>query len=156
MADVVSAAVRSRMMAGIRGKNTKPEIAVRRALFKEGFRFRIHDRRLPGRPDIVLPAFRAAIFVHGCFWHLHKCALFKWPKSNPDFWKEKITGNRRLDRRAVSALNKLGWRVLVVWECSLKRADDKELATVIRSMVGWLRSKRQFLEIAKNSGKPKS
>jgi DNA mismatch endonuclease, patch repair protein len=144
------------MMAGIRGKNTKPEITVRRALFKQGFRFRIHHRRLPGRPDIVLPAYQAAIFVHGCFWHLHKCSLFKWPKSNPDFWKAKITGNRSLDRRAVTALGKIGWRVLVVWECALKGASDDELARVTRSIVGWLRSKRQFVEIAKPAGKRKS
>lgn len=148
MADVVSAEVRSRMMSGIRGKNTKPEIAVRSALFRKGFRFRIHDKRLPGRPDIVLPAYGAVIFVHGCFWHLHRCFLFKWPKSNPEFWRTKITGNRRLDRRAVNALQKLGWRVLVVWECALKGVSLKDQAGVSRAIFNWLRSERSNLEIA--------
>jgi DNA mismatch endonuclease (patch repair protein) len=156
MADVVSAAVRSRMMAGVRGKNTQPEIAVRSALFREGFRFRIHDKRLPGRPDIVLKAHRAVIFVHGCFWHLHKCALFKWPKTNPEFWRTKITRNRSLDRRAVNALKKRGWRVLTVWECALKRKDERQLETVFKTVVSWLNSERPSIAIAGPPGKRKS
>lgn len=120
MPDVVSKQKRSEMMAGIWGKNTKPEIVVRKGLHALGFRFRIHDRKLPGKPDLVLPKYNAAIFVHGCFWHGHDCHLFKWPQSRTDFWREKILGNRANDEKALDALEKAGWRVLVIWECALK------------------------------------
>lgn len=123
MPDVVDAATRSRMMAGIRGKDTKPEMIVRRALHARGFRYRLHNRDLPGCPDLVFPKYRAVIFVHGCFWHGHGCKVFKWPKTRPEFWREKIEGNRIRDRSAAARLKRQGWRVIRVWECQLRVRD---------------------------------
>lgn len=108
-------------MAGIKGKNTRPEIAVRKALHAAGYRFRLHRKDLPGKPDIVLPKYRTVIFVHGCFWHGHMCKNFKWPKTRPEFWREKIEGNVERDKRAVALLNNLGWNIVVVWECEVRR-----------------------------------
>ena len=119
MADIVDRETRSRMMSGIRGKDTKPEILVRKALHAAGYRFRLHRKDLPGKPDIVLPRYRTVVFVHGCFWHGHKCKHFKWPKTREDFWREKIMRNMERDREAVAALEKLGWTVKVVWECEV-------------------------------------
>ncbi len=140
MADIVDKATRSRMMSGIRGKNTKPEILLRRGLFAEGFRFRLHDRRLPGKPDIVFPRFRAVILAHGCFWHGHRCPLFKWPSSNVEFWTRKIERNRELDREAGEALAALGWRILTVWECALKGPGRFPVEHVVQVAAKWLSS----------------
>ena len=108
-------------MSGIRGKHTKPEIAVRRALFARGYRFRLHRRDLPGAPDIALPGRRVAIFVHGCFWHMHTgCRFAKMPATRPDFWRSKLEGNARRDRRDEASIAEQGWRVLVVWECATR------------------------------------
>ena len=104
-------------MSGIRGTNTQPEIQVRSALHKAGYRFRLHRKDLPGKPDIVLPKYKTAIFVHGCFWHGHDCKNFKWPKTRPEFWRDKILGNKARDERHSQELQKLGWRVIVIWEC---------------------------------------
>lgn len=120
MADIVSKAKRSQMMSGIRGKDTKPEITVRQGLHARGYRFRLHRKDLPGKPDIVLPKYRAAIFVNGCFWHGHDCHLFKWPKTREDFWREKICRNVQRDARKTQELHERGWRIAEVWECSLK------------------------------------
>jgi DNA mismatch endonuclease, patch repair protein len=120
MADIVSAAVRSRMMAGIKGKNTNPELLLRKGLHARGFRFRLHDKSLPGTPDIILPRYRAVIFAHGCFWHGHDCHLFKWPKTREDFWRAKIARNQELDAKAEATLSKTDWRYAVIWECALK------------------------------------
>lgn len=112
---------RSRLMARIRGRDTGPERAVRSIVHRSGFRFRLHAGGLPGRPDLVLPRYRAAIFVHGCFWHGHSCrAGSARPKTNARFWADKLARNRERDRRSVAALRRAGWRVLVVWECSLR------------------------------------
>lgn len=133
MADIVSPEKRSRMMAGIRGKGTRPEMLVRRALFAEGFRFRLHRIDLPGGPDIVLPSRKVAIFVHGCFWHRHAgCRFAKLPSSNVDFWRNKLDGNVQRDRRAVEVLQSAGWRVLTVWECATR---DKSVAPSIGALV---------------------
>jgi DNA mismatch endonuclease (patch repair protein) len=137
MVDVVDAATRSRMMSGIRGRNTKPEVLIRSLLHRNGLRFRLDARDLPGRPDIVLPRFRAVVFVHGCFWHGHGCPLFKWPQTRPDFWRDKIGRNRSNDRRAVDALLERGWRVAVIWECALRGAN-RDVAGVIGRLTGWL------------------
>jgi DNA mismatch endonuclease (patch repair protein) len=145
MVDVVDSVTRSRMMAGIRGQNTKPEILIRRLLHGQGFRFRLHVRELPGKPDIVLPRFRAAIFVHGCFWHGHDCPLFKWPATRPDFWREKIWRNRTNDQKARDALLAKGWRVGVVWECAVRGAS-KDVDGVGRRLAGWLHSDSPFFE----------
>ena len=139
--DVVSAATRSRMMSGIRAHNTRPELLVRKLLFASGFRFRLHRRDLPGVPDIVLPRHRLAIFVHGCFWHQHPgCSLAKMPASNRTFWKEKLGRNLQRDRYNSEKLVALGWRVLVVWECStrvhvLAARLPEDLASVVQSDV---------------------
>jgi DNA mismatch endonuclease (patch repair protein) len=111
MTDVVDAITRSRMMSGIRGKNTKPEKLVRSLLHRQGFRFRLHVSNLPGKPDIVLPRYNAVIFVHGCFWHRHACRFFKWPQTRPDFWREKIARNCSNDLKSRRALKKEGWRI---------------------------------------------
>lgn len=133
MADIVDSATRSRMMSGIRGKDTKPEMIVRKALHRAGYRYRLHVKDLPGKPDIVLPKHKTVIFVHGCFWHHHDCKKFKWPKTRPEFWREKIQGNVKRDRNAVSDLNKLGWRVFVVWECEITSSKaDFDVAEIIR------------------------
>ncbi|WP_042301822.1 very short patch repair endonuclease [Paraburkholderia kururiensis] len=139
MVDVVDAATRSRMMSGIRGRNTKPEILVRRLLHRRGFRFRLDVRELPGRPDIVLPRYRAAIFVHGCFWHGHDCPLFKWPQTRPEFWREKIARNRANDAKALAALAAQGWRIAIVWECAIRGAD-RDVGALIERLDTWLRS----------------
>lgn len=148
MTDVVSPDVRSRMMAGIRGKNTKPEVFVRSQLHMLGFRFRLHDKSLPGKPDIVLKKYRAVVFVHGCFWHRHKCSLFKWPKSRKEFWRNKINKNYDNDRKSVEKLKNLGWRVCVVWECAIRK-DRKRDASIIANELGrWLIGNSEMLEIS--------
>jgi DNA mismatch endonuclease, patch repair protein len=119
MADVVDAATRSQMMSGIRGKDTKPEMIVRRALHKAGFRYRLHDKKLPSKPDIVLPKYKTVILVHGCFWHGHMCKDFRWPKTSVQFWREKIDGTAKRDQASISKLKLLGWNVKVIWECEV-------------------------------------
>ena len=146
MADVVDSATRSRMMSGIRGRNTKPEILIRSLLHRRGFRFRLHVRDLPGTPDIVLPRYHAVIFVHGCFWHGHDCARFKWPSTRPDFWREKIGRNQANDNRAKEALLATGWRVGIVWECALRGAG-KNIEGVAKSLAEWLRSDAPLIEV---------
>ena len=137
MADVVPALVRSAMMAGIKGKNTKPEMLVRKALFAAGYRFRLHRKDLPGNPDIVLPGRKVAIFVHGCFWHAHQgCKLAKLPATRPDFWREKLGRNVARDAAAVSALRLQGWRVLVVWECFIRQ--QRELPAIASAISDWI------------------
>ncbi|WP_109577839.1 very short patch repair endonuclease [Aminobacter sp. AP02] len=147
MPDIVSPDVRSRMMAGIRGTNTKPELTLRRALHAAGFRYRLHDRSLPGKPDIVFPRYHAVLFAHGCFWHGHDCHLFRMPSTRPDFWSEKIARNREVDRRADDELSRAGWRIGVVWECSLKGRTRRDIADVIGLCADWLRGSEQRLEI---------
>lgn len=146
MADIVDAATRSRMMSGIRGRNTKPEILVRSLLHRHGFRFRLHVRELPGKPDIVLPRYHAVIFVHGCFWHGHDCSLFKWPGTRPEFWHEKIGKNQANDGRTKEALLAGGWRVGIVWECALRGAG-KNIEGVAQSLADWLRGNSSFIEV---------
>lgn len=147
MTDVVDTATRSRMMAGIRGRDTKPEILVRGLLHRQGFRYRLHVRNLPGKPDIVLPRFRAAIFVHGCFWHGHDCPLFKWPGTRPDFWRKKIERNRANDLKSRHGLRDAGWRVGIVWECAIRGTAGKDIEDVARRIADWLRSDRLLMEI---------
>lgn len=145
MADVVNSVTRSRMMSNIRGRNTKPEILVRSLLHRQGFRFRLHARNLPGKPDIVLPRYHAVIFVHGCFWHGHGCLLFKWPKTRPEFWRKKMDRNQYNDHRAHEKLIATGWRVGIVWECAIRGAG-KDLDGVTQRISLWLRSDSPFAE----------
>ena len=127
MADVMTPEQRSRCMAAIKGKDTKPEVVVRKYLFSRGLRFRVQVRKLPGTPDIVLPKYKTAIFVNGCFWHGHEgCKYFRLPKSNVEFWKEKIERNIERDKESMQALFDLGWKVVRVWECELRNKANRE------------------------------
>lgn len=151
MTDVVDTATRSRMMAGIQGKNTSPELLIRKALHAKGFRFRIHAKHLPGKPDLVLPKYNAAIFVHGCFWHGHDCRFFKVPQTRPEFWMEKIGKNRSRDLVQVKALLASGWRVLIIWECAT-RSMKKQKTTLLVNLVGdWLVTGAEYLELQEDS-----
>lgn len=126
--DVVDAATRSRMMAGIRSRDTRPEMMVRKHLHARGFRYRLHVRTLPGSPDLVLPRYHVVIFVHGCFWHRHLgCRYATTPASNVERWRLKFDSNTERDSRQESMLRTAGWRVIVVWECELKRTPDERL-----------------------------
>lgn len=140
MSDVVSPEKRSKMMSGIRGKDTKPEILVRKALFKKGFRYRLHLTGLPGKPDLVFPKYRSVVFVNGCFWHGHDCHLFKWPKSNSEFWKNKITGNIERDKINLALLEEQGWRSATIWECCLKGCSPNRTEIEIEKLSEWLLS----------------
>lgn len=148
MADIVSKKKRSEMMAGIKGKNTKPELKIRSALHQLGYRYKLHDKNLPGKPDLVLPKYNAIIFIHGCFWHLHDCHLFKWPSTRPEFWKGKITGNKLRDEKNTQLLKDDGWRILIVWECALKGKRALDFTLTIRSISEWLNSSDQHTEIS--------
>ncbi len=147
MADVVSPAIRSKMMSGIGGTGTAPEMMLRKGLHRRGFRFRLHDRTLPGTPDLVFPKYRALLFAHGCFWHAHECALFKWPATRKDFWHLKITGNRVRDERQVAELRALGWRIGCVWECAIKGRNRLDPEIVLESCAAWLKSEAAELVI---------
>lgn len=140
-------ATRSRMMSGIRGRNTKPEIFIRQALHARGFRFRLHVKSLPGKPDLVLPKYKVVVFVHGCFWHGHECRYFKVPKTRSDFWLEKIGKNQLRDRLQVSSLMALGWRVLIVWECAIRTMKRENSSMLIDLLAQWLVRGECFLEI---------
>lgn len=122
MTDVYTKAQRSYNMSRIKGKNTKPEILVRKFLFAHGYRYRLNVKTLPGKPDIVLPKYKTIIFVHGCFWHGHtNCKYFTIPKTRTQWWTDKITTNKANDDKAIKALQKDGWKIIVIWECELKK-----------------------------------
>jgi len=132
MADIVDPTTRSRIMAAIRGKDTKPELKVRRGLHQLGLRFRLHSRNLPGSPDLVFPRYGAVLFVHGCFWHRHdSCKLAYTPYSNAQRWIEKFKANVERDRRQIALLQQAGWRVFVIWECALKAGDLGDLLVAV-------------------------
>lgn len=122
MADNHTPEVRHKNMSHIRSTNTKPEIIVRKYLFSQGFRYRINVKTLPGRPDIVLPKYHTVVLINGCFWHHHDCGRFVWPSSNEEYWYSKINGNVQRDKENEAKLNDLGWRVIVLWECQLKKS----------------------------------
>ena len=154
MADVFDEVTRSRMMAGIRGKDTRPEMIVRKALFRKGFRYKLHDKKLPGRPDLVFPKYRAVIFVHGCFWHQHHCHLFKWPATRRDFWKAKLDANASTDLRVVRRLMGEGWRIMVIWECALKGRTKLPLEAITQRAATWLTFGTGHVEISGNRESP--
>lgn len=139
LTDVLTPEQRRLNMSRIRGKNTRPEMTVRRLLHAAGFRYRLHGAGLPGKPDLVLPKYRAVIFVHGCFWHGHDCPLFRWPKTRQDFWEKKIHRNMERDAEAGHQLEQLGWRVFTVWECALRGRGKLPADEVSTRLSGWLR-----------------
>lgn len=147
MADVLTPELRRLNMSRIRGRDTKPEMLIRRGLHARGLRFRLHRRDLPGRPDIVLPSRKAVLFVHGCFWHGHDCPLFRMPATRPDFWREKIAANRLRDAAAVAALSGLGWRVSVVWECALRGAGRLSPEILLDRLVEFIAGTEPLIEI---------
>lgn len=138
MADIVSPEKRSKMMAGIRAKDTSPELIIRKGLHKRGYRYKLHEKKLPGKPDLVLAKRRILIFVHGCFWHGHNCHLFKYPKTRAEFWRKKIHGNTTRDEKAVSHLLASDWRVLVVWECALKGKKKYQHKKLLDEIERWI------------------
>jgi DNA mismatch endonuclease (patch repair protein) len=147
MVDIVDSKTRSKMMSGIKGKNTRPEIIIRKRLHALGYRFRIHRRDLPGSPDVVLPKYKAVILINGCYWHGHNCRLFKWSKTRSEFWRQKIIGNIQRDERNLVQLRKLGWRICVVWECETKGVGEERLDNVVSSLVAWLSSDNNTLHL---------
>jgi len=132
-------------MSGIGSKDTRPEMIVRKGLHSQGFRYKLHVSNLPGKPDLVFPRHHAVIFVHGCFWHGHDCRLFKWPSTHEEFWRDKIKRNRQKDVEARAALFAAGWRVGIVWECSLRGAK-RDIDGLVQSLSDWLRSIELFKE----------
>lgn len=144
-------------MAAIRGSHTKPELLLRKGLHARGFRFRLHARKLPGRPDLVLPKYRAVIFAHGCFWHGHGCELFRWPATREAFWRDKIAGNMARDAVNIAALRASGWRVAIVWECAIKGKRRWTPDEVIDRLGDWLLSETPVFEVrAKEPEEPGS
>lgn len=131
---------RSRTMGAIKQGNTAPELRVRSALHRRGLRFKVDDGSLPGRPDIVFPRYECVIFVHGCFWHGHRCHHFRWPKTRKAFWSAKIPGNISRDRRAVRDLTELGWRVATVWECAIRDQPPTAVEHRMERLATWVRA----------------
>ena len=134
-------------MSSIRRENTVPELLLRTALHKSGLRYRLHDKKLPGSPDIVFPKFHVVLFVHGCYWHSHGCYKSSIPKSQRDFWINKFKTNRERDARNIKSLQEQGWRVIIVWECALKGKTSLPISTVVGAVKTLLRSNRAFSEI---------
>jgi DNA mismatch endonuclease (patch repair protein) len=137
-------------MSKIGSKNTEPEVKLRKALFATGLRYRLHDKNLPGKPDIIFPKYNAVIFLNGCFWHGHNCQLFKVPETRIEFWKNKLQRNREKDRENNKSLTKLGWRVMTVWECSFRGKGKKkniELGRISDRIHRWLNSNSKHSEI---------
>lgn len=150
MTDVVKPEKRSQMMSGIKGKNSLPEMLVRKVLFASGYRFRLHRRDLPGTPDIAMPGLKIAIFVHGCFWHAHQgCKFAKMPSTRTEFWTTKLRGNVERDQRAINKLAEMGWRVLNVWECSTR--DKEAVAGLHIALQQWINSDAGLGEISAQS-----
>ncbi len=133
--DKLSPEKRSWNMSRIKSRNTKPELQLRKALYSKGFRYRLHDKRLPGSPDIVFPKYKAVIFVHGCFWHRHGCKETTTPATRKYFWKAKFKANTERDASTVLKLQKIGWRVLIVWECELKSENETDLISSVTSFL---------------------
>ncbi len=143
MSDVHDPQTRSRNMAAVRARDTKPELMIRKALHASGLRYRINVRDLPGKADIVLPRHRAVVFVHGCFWHRHECDLFRWPESRTEFWRDKLNANAAPDMKTAEALEKAGWRQAVTWECALKGSKKRDFQDTMQRLIAWIRSDEQ-------------
>jgi DNA mismatch endonuclease, patch repair protein len=137
MADVHTKKVRSFNMSMIKGKDTKPEMLVRKFVFSKGLRYRLHDKKLPGRPDLVFPKYKKAVFIHGCYWHAHKrCKYFVLPKTKTEWWFDKIDGNRKRDKVNIAKLRDMNWEVIIVWECDLKpKKIDQTLHALVNKLI---------------------
>lgn len=149
--DVFTKKKRSEVMSRIRGTDTKLEVEVRSRLFCNGFRFRKNDKRYPGKPDIVLPKHQAVIFINGCFWHYHKCSLFKMPSTRTTWWKNKLKGNKKREIKSIKDLKALNWRTLIIWECAIRgkgKKHDVEFEKIIKKTERWLLSKSKTREIS--------
>lgn len=140
MADVVSPSKRSEMMAGIRGKDTSPELFIRKTLHALGYRYRLHDKRLPGKPDLVFPARKSIIEIQGCFWHGHDCRLFKWPSTRSEQWKVKIEGNKIRDTQNQQTLISSGWRILLIWECAMRGRNKMPSTSLVDKVTDGLKA----------------
>jgi DNA mismatch endonuclease, patch repair protein len=153
MADVLTPEQRRLNMSRIRGRDTKPEMLIRRGLHARGLRYRLHDQSLPGRPDLVFPKYHTVLFIHGCFWHAHGCPRSKLPMTRQDFWQTKLTANAVRDRKAINALLADGWRVLVVWECALRGSAHQKESIVLNRAERFVRGAgAKLFEIAGPSG----
>lgn len=135
---------RSENMGKIRSVNTKPEVVVRKFLYSKGFRYRLHSSELPGKPDIVLPKYKAIVQINGCFWHKHECKFMRIPLSNSDYWENKLKRNSDRDARNNGLLVEQGWRVLIVWECAIKYASKESLKKTLEGIENWLKSDAEF------------
>ena len=145
MADVHNQKVRSYNMSRIKGTDTKPEEIARKYLFSKGFRYRKNDKRYPGKPDIVLPKFRTVIFINGCFWHKHEgCRYFVWPKSNEEFWKNKINANAARDQKNYDLLEQQGWNTIIVWECEINNNFQNTMNAVIEQILTNKQAEKQL------------
>jgi len=138
MTDIVDKAARSRMMSGIRGKNTKAEIIIRKGLHARGFRYRLYSTKLPGKPDIMLPKYKALILINGCFWHAHNCHLFKLPATRKEFWEVKIRSNTRRDEKNLKQYWNTGWKTMIIWECALKGKTKLPLEFILNLTTHWI------------------
>lgn len=147
MSDIVDQLKRKEMMAGIRNKNTRPEMIIRKELFARGYRYRLHQKELAGKPDLILPKYRAAIFINGCFWHCHDCHLFKWPQTRKEFWENKILSNKARDEINKNVLLQTGWRILIVWECALKGKTKLDRVRLIDEIETWIVSGSDYFNI---------
>ncbi|MCY3914420.1 MAG: very short patch repair endonuclease [Chloroflexi bacterium] len=147
MTDTVSPAKRSEVMSKVGSKDTKPELLIRKGLHSLGFRYRLHVKELPGKPDLVFPRFKSVIQINGCFWHGHSCPLCRMPSSNSEYWRRKVARNKERDMSNRQSLVKEGWRVLTIWECALRGKEKLELNRVLELTSEWLLSKRSVCEI---------
>ena len=159
MADVHTPEARSRNMAAIKAKDTKPELLIRRKLHSRGLRYKLHDNTLPGKPDLVFPKYSAVLFVNGCFWHQHDCPMFKLPATRTDFWRSKITQNAARDKANRSDLTEQGWRVAELWECALRGKRKLDIDQVVVTVDKWLHASSSYLTVrgsddGSNSKKP--
>lgn len=147
LTDTVSVKTRSRIMSSVRGKDTQPELLLRRRLHRSGYRYRLHAKELPGRPDLVFPRWKAVVFVNGCFWHGHDCHRFNWPETRTEFWRSKILGNKERDTRNHKKLLDAGWRVCIVWDCSLHGRGKLGIDTVVDRCERWLSGTEKAMSI---------
>ncbi len=147
MPDILSREQRKRCMSRVKGINTSPELVVRKGLFRRGYRYKLHDKCLPGKPDLVFPKYHAVVFIHGCFWHGHDCPRFTWPETRKKFWRKKILGNIERDKKNEQELKDRGWRVLTVWECTLKGKGRLPVDRTVNLISEWLEKGKRNKEI---------